>query len=81
MPLPPAVRLSGDATIVDMATLNDIAAALTVIPERELRGLRVAINNSPDLPHRPVGVARGCRRLGAELRRGFLYHLLGHRGD
>ena len=60
-----------------MTTLNDIAAALAGIPERELRGLRVAINNSPDLVPGLLAWLEAAVDWELHHRTGFRYHLFG----
>jgi hypothetical protein len=57
--------------------LTRVAAALATIPEGELRGLRRAIDNSPDLvPGLPAWL-EGTVDWELHCRRGFVYHLFG----
>jgi hypothetical protein len=60
-----------------MATITDIAAALAAIPERELRGLRVAINDSPNLVPGLQAWLEAAVDWELHRRTGFCYHLFG----
>ena len=66
-----------DVTIASMAMLRDIAAALASIPERELRGFRLAIDNSPHLVPGLSAWLEGTVDWELHRRRWFVYHLFG----
>jgi hypothetical protein len=69
--------LFGHTTIVGVATLNDIADALAVVPERELRSLWADVENCPHLTPGLLAWLEAAVDWELHRRRGFLYHLLG----